>query len=361
MLFRATNKLTDCCYVENLKPSVTCIHPVDGVISCLRMIKSPVFRYLMWMMCTLTFGGNMFALFVRLVIHDKNRVQNMLVCSLCFSDMLMGVYLAGIINQEVTTRGEYYKHDYYWQTGSSCKIFAAISIISSEVSVFTLVFIAYDRFLHIVHALEFKKFGFRTAVFLLAVTWLGCSAIAIIPAYMELYFYDESRREGFYGTNTICMPLQLPGENTVAWEYCIAIFGVLNFIAAMYLTAAYCKMFCYSYTSARNSRNNARLIVHTTIAKRFAAIVFTDVCCWVSIAILLLLSLVRVINDPENQLYMWFSICIIPINSAINPFLYTLSTPLFWKKLKETITKCCSSFQKVCVCVDEYYRLTKLH
>jgi hypothetical protein len=38
-------------------------------------------------------------------------------------------------------------------------------------------------------------------------------------------------------------------------------------------------------------------------------------------------------------LYLWFSICVIPINSAINPILYTLSTPLFWEKVKETIKK----------------------
>ncbi len=43
----------------------------------------------------------MFALLMRLVKDDNNRVQNMFICSLSFSDMLMGVYLIGIINQEI--------------------------------------------------------------------------------------------------------------------------------------------------------------------------------------------------------------------------------------------------------------------
>ena len=333
------SRFTDCCFVEAIRPSTTCEAPADALASCDRMIKFPTLRYLMWFLVVLTIGGNMFALLMRLVKDDNNRVQNMLICSLSFSDMLMGVYLIGIINQEIATRGEYYKHDLNWRTGSSCKVFGIISVISSEVSVFTLVFIAYDRFLHIVHALEFRKIGYRTAIFLLAVTWLVCTAIAVIPATVESYFYDELRREGFYGTNSICMPLQLPGEDTVAWEYCLAVFGVLNFIGAIYLIVAYCQMFYSSYMSAKISKNKSRLGVHTTMAKRFAAVVFTDVCCWVPIAMLLLLSLVRAINDTGSELYMWFSICVIPINSAINPILYTLSTPLFWAKVKEIIKK----------------------
>ena len=333
------SRFTDCCFVQAANPGSQCEAPKDAIASCERMIKYPALRYLMWFLVVLTIGGNMFALLMRLVKDDSNKVQNILICSLSFSDMLMGIYLVGIINQEIATRGEYYRHDISWRTGTSCKVFGVISVISSEVSVFTLVFIAYDRFLHIVHALEFRKIGYRTAVFLLVVTWLGCSAIAIIPAVVDSYFYNEELREGFYGTNSICLPLQLPGENTTAWEYCLAVFGALNFVGAVYLIVAYCQMFYSSYTSAKNSKNNARLGVHTTMAKRFAAVVFTDVCCWVPIAMLLLLSLTKAVTDTSQELYMWFSICVIPINSAINPILYTLSTPLFWEKVKDTIKK----------------------
>ena len=232
------------------------------------MIKFSALRFLLWFLVVLTIGGNMFALPMRLFKEDSNKVQNMLISSLCVSDMLMGVYLAGIINQEVTTRGEYYLHDFNWRTGGLCKVFGVISVISSEVSIFTLVFIAYDRFLHIVHALEFRKIGYRTAAVLLFLVWSSCSIIAIIPAAIDSYFNDAKRREGFYGTNSICMPLQLPSEGTVAWEYCLTVFGVLNFIGAIYLIVTYCRMFYSSYKSATISNNDARVAAHKTIAKR---------------------------------------------------------------------------------------------
>ncbi|XP_046852371.1 relaxin receptor 1-like [Xenia sp. Carnegie-2017] len=341
-----TNVFTDCCFVNAYKPDVDCIAPSDTIASCERMIKYAALRYLMWFLVVLTIGGNVFALLLRLVKDDCSRVQNLFICSLSFSDMLMGVYLIGIINQEIATEGEYYKHDYPWRTGTPCKVFGIISVISSEVSVFTLVYIAYDRFLHIAHAMEFRKIGYRSALFLLLATWLVCSAIAIVPATVKTYFVDDVRRVGFYGTNSICMPLQLPGDDTIAWEYCLTIFGILNFIGAAYLIIAYIQMFYSSYSSAKDANNSSRLGAHTTMAKRFAAVVFTDVCCWVPIAMLLFLSLARAINDTGNTLYLWFSICVIPINSAINPILYTLSTPMFWQKVKDVIKKFIFSVSK---------------
>ena len=340
MLFRKTSLFRDCCYVKTLLPKASCEGPEDRIASCERMIKDPLLRYIMWFLAVLTIGGNIFALFMRCVKDDSSRVQNLLICSLGCSDLLMGIYLAGIITQEIETSGEYYKHDYNWRTSTQCKVFGIIAVISSEVSVFTLVFIAYDRYLHIVHAIEFKKIGYRTAIFLLTITWLGCTAIAVIPATIDSYFYDNVRRQG---AHSFCMPLQLPGEDKVVWKYCLVFLAVLNFVGAVYLILAYCRMFYSSYMSAQNSNNNTRLGVHTAMAKRFTAVVFTDVCCWVPIAVLLLLSLTRVINDTGNEIYMWLSICIIPINSAINPILYTFSTPLFWKKMKEIIKKmlCC--------------------
>lgn len=280
---------------------------------------------------------------MRLTETDENRVQNLLVSSLCVSDMLMGVYLVGIIDKEISTLGSYYKYDLEWRSSSSCHTFGAFSVISSEVSVFTLVIIAYDRFLHVVRALDFKEINYPTAVTMLALTWTTCTIIAVIPSVVTPYFNDKILNTGFYGTSSICLPLQLPGERATAWEYCLTIFGVLNFVAAMYLIVAYIRMFYSSYKSAREAGNSIRMNDHPKMATRFATIVFTDVCCWVPIAMLLFLSLGRAVTDADNTLYAYFSICIIPINSAINPILYTVGTPFFWRKITAYFKKisCC--------------------
>ena len=208
----------------------------------------------------------------RLLFQDSKTVQNLLICNLCISDMLMGIYLAGIMYKDITTRTEYYQHKWEWQQGTACNALGAISVISSEVSVFTLVFIAYDRFLHVVHGMKGKKLSHRAAVWLLVTTWLISSVLAILPTLNIAYFKPEGIIRSFYGTNSICMPLQL-GKESVAWEYCVAIFGMINFTAAACLIFLYIRIFYSCYKTTQESGNVTNY--HRQMAKRFAAIVVT--------------------------------------------------------------------------------------
>lgn len=63
------------------------------------------------------------------------------------------------------------------------------------------------------------------------------------------------------------------------------------------------------------------------LAKRFFFIVFTDALCWIPIFILKFLSLIRV--EIPDTITSWVVIFILPINSALNPIIYTLTTRPF--------------------------------
>ena len=43
--------------------------------------------------------------------------------------------------------------------------------------------------------------------------------------------------------------------------------------------------------------------------------------------ILGILALVEKFNDPEGTAYIWFAVFVLPVNSSVNPVLYTFSTP----------------------------------
>ena len=43
--------------------------------------------------------------------------------------------------------------------------------------------------------------------------------------------------------------------------------------------------------------------------------------------ILGILALVEKFNDPEGTAYVWFAVFVLPVNSSVNPLLYTFSTP----------------------------------
>ena len=297
------------------------------------MIKNTQLRHIVWAFVGLIFIGNFTALALRTLYKDPNYAQNLIVSSMCIGDTFMGAYLAGVAILDFKWRGSYYLHDMEWRSSIGCKMFGILAMISSEVCAISLAVITYDRHGAIVNGVTHKRMKPRQVKAVVLLIWLIVVAIAVIPAAVKPYFYDEETGRGYYGTNGLCLPLQLPGEKDPAWEYCMVFFGILNFGIACYMAVAYFKIFKTLYSSSRASGNTKRKDKEKAIALRFSIIVLTDILCWIPIGILIFLSLGGAVNDEENLVYSWFSICVATVNSAFNPLVYTTTTTTFWPKL----------------------------
>ena len=346
LFLRVATEFSQCCFVKIEKPNVNCISTEDAFSDCDYMIKNKALRYIVWVVLIGIFAGNTISFILRNMYEDKVYVQNALILNLNFGDIMMGVFLSAIVIKDLMSRGNYYLHDHEWRSSVSCKSFGSIALISSEVCVLTLAVITYDRRGKLVYGPLYDPIERHILWLIIALIWSISITIAVIPAVVKSYFYDEEKAEGYYGTNGLCLPLQLPGEKDAAWEYCLAIFGVFNFLIACYMVWAYCSIFYEAYKSARASGNQQRRKEEPKMAIRFFIIVFTDILCWFPTAILIFISLARFVNDAENNLYAWFSICVAPINSAINPLIYTITTKIFWPKFKgwfEKIASCCGN------------------
>ena len=64
------------------------------------------------------------------------------------------------------------------------------------------------------------------------------------------------------------------------------------------------------------------------MATKFALIVGTDFLCWMPIIIMGFLSASGAAEIPPD-VYAWTAVIILPLNSALNPFLYTFA--IVWK------------------------------
>ena len=67
------------------------------------------------------------------------------------------------------------------------------------------------------------------------------------------------------------------------------------------------------------------------LAIRMALIVGTDFICWMPIIIMGLLSATGAAKIPADM-YAWTAVFILPLNSSLNPYLYTFSVA--WQKAK---------------------------
>ena len=322
---RKLDRFILCCYAEKSIVGVDCESPVDEFSSCDDLMKNKTVQICIWILGILAFLGNLFVIIWRIIDKEENRVHSFLLTNLAVADLLMGVYLLTIAVMDVRWRGIYFKHDVNWRSGLGCQIVGVLSMASSEVSVLILTIITMDRFLCIVFPFKFKCLTFKTASFACVVVWIFGVVISVIPIAGFDYFHDNNGNFGFYSRSAVCLPLQLSEGRPAGWEYSVALFVGLNFVSFMFILVAYIVMF---WTVKRSSRavRSTKLNKESAMAKRLVFIVMTDFCCWMPIIIISILSLTGNFEDPDKIAYVWIAVFVLPLNSSLNPILYTFST-----------------------------------
>ncbi|XP_044177267.1 G-protein coupled receptor GRL101-like isoform X3 [Acropora millepora] len=285
-----------------------------------------------WILGLTSLLGNLIVILMRVVTKEDNNVQSVLLTNLAISDLLMGIYLLIIAIKDVQWQGEYFLHDFRWRSGVPCALTGVLSMISSEVSVLMLTVLTTDRLICIVFPFKVKRMNRSVAYAVVGGVWVVGTMLAVIPILGLEYFYDKKRSVGFYGKSAVCLPLQLSAERMAGWEYAVGIFIGLNFVSFVYILVAYIVMFMTVKNSSKKVRST-NMKRESQMARRMFFIILTDFLCWMPIILIGLLSVLGKFHDPEKQAYIWIAVFVLPVNSSINPILYTFSTPNVRRKI----------------------------
>ncbi|GFY70599.1 g-protein coupled receptor GRL101 [Trichonephila inaurata madagascariensis] len=181
----------------------------------------------------------------------------------------------------------------------------------------------------IIHPLSVKKRTLQSAGAAMAIAWSIAILFSALPILNLDYYGDE-----FYGNNGVCLPLHIHDPFGQAWEYSTFLFCGLNFAAFLYILFAYISMF-FTISHSKIGLRCTQQQQDRNIAKRFFFIVATDFLCWVPIVFIKVIAMTGV--PIQEDLYAWVAVFLLPVNSAINPILYTLTTKLFKQHLAKMV------------------------
>ncbi|XP_066023478.1 G-protein coupled receptor GRL101-like [Pocillopora verrucosa] len=344
-----------CCHLDLFRQDADCEYSFnDNFASCHSMFRHHAPRRTLWIVGLLSLLGSLFVVVWQYFYPDNNVVQSIMLVNLGVSDGIMGIYLIIIGIKDLQWSGEYYLHDYEWRTGWFCHFNGAMSVFSSEVSVMMISLIALDRLKNIVFPYTFAKITPRQTCLMCVLIWLVGGVMAFLPLSGMHYF-----SEWYYGNNVVCLPLQLSPELQEGWEYSTSIFIVLNFSLFIFITVAYVAILWKSWSSSRRlgahgtvreiraRAQSAQAKRERALAKRVFFIILTDFLCWMPIIAIGIRSHVEKTFDPPGDLAVWIAVFALPINSAINPLLYTLSTPQVQPVLKAKLGKLWSNVRSI--------------
>ena len=123
-------------------------------------------------------------------------------------------------------------------------------------------------------------------------------------------------------SNTVDIPM--PVDTRASWFFSIALFLGVNLLCFAAILVCYVAIFVRVRASVMNVRRHRKRDDEVRMAVRMAAIVATDFACWVPVILMGILSQARLVQIP-GEMYAWIVVFILPINSSLNPYLYTVS------------------------------------
>ncbi|XP_035682001.1 relaxin receptor 1-like isoform X1 [Branchiostoma floridae] len=302
-------------HVRSCKPNS------DGISSFEDLLANVVLRTCVWVVSIVTCTGNTGVIIGRTAIKQENKVHSFFIQNLCASDLIMGVYLLIIGTKDVMLRGVYNQHAEEWKTGYGCKLSGFLAMLSAEVSVLLLTYMSVERFLCVVFPYRDNRPDRWQAGMTILLIWLGGFLLALVPLMVPEYFGN------FYGSNGVCFPLHLHEPYMAGWEYSAFVFIGINFSSLLVIMAAYIGMFISIQRTRSSIATPFSLLSDMSFAKRFFFIVLTDSLVWLPITAIKFMALTS--GPISGTTYAWIVVFVLPINSAVNPILYSLTTKTF--------------------------------
>ena len=345
-LFASQHEICECYVSADIKCSAS--DNRSPYLTCDRLLSDRLLVVLMWLIGINALGGNVFVLIWRQMKTKKYKVQDILLNNLAMSDSLMGLYMVIVASADMYYAGNFPMQSETWRQGITCRISGALSISSTELSVFFLVLISIDRFTGVKYPYSSNKLGKRSTIIISLLIWLFSVALGVIPSILA------GKNFKFYDNSHVCIGLPLALTKTYSsyknstvihigtlWfnEYTYttkftglenglyfstAIFLGLNSMCYLIILGCYIEIFRAVIRTAMKAGRTPQLDEQIRLTTKVTAIVVTDFMCIFPIIVLGILVQGRIIELPAS-VFAWAVTFVLPINSAINPYLYTIS------------------------------------
>ena len=297
---------------------ITCDVPRNEISSCEDLLQSGAYRGSVWLISFLSLLGNVLCLLVRVCVLQTTSTSgfHVFVANLSTADLLMGFYVSIIGVADSIFRGTYLFFDESWKHSVACKVAGFLSLLSSEVSALTIWLITLDRFIVLHFPFSGAHFQRTSAVAASLITWLVGLFLGLVPLLPVTSHWE------FFSQTGICIPLPVTRQDFKGKLFSIGVFIVFNFVLFVLIVTGQIFIFWSVQKNALNT-DSTKVSRDLTIARRLISVAVTDFLCWFPIGLCGLLALADI--PIPGEVNAAFAIFVLPLNSALNPFIYTFN------------------------------------
>ncbi|XP_041452478.1 G-protein coupled receptor GRL101-like [Lytechinus variegatus] len=338
-----------CCLLPTY---VLCVvqKPAHPLFTCRKtFLQNTTIKVFIWILGLSALFGNIFVITLRIrsrSVTTVGKIQSMFITNLAVSDFFMGIYMVLIAVMDIYIGESYFWEGRAdeWRSSVTCQIAGFLSVLSSEASVFLLTLITADRFISIVFPFSQHRLSTTSARLALIVIWIVAISLSLIGVLLNNVIPDA------YGLSDVCVGLPFirkstdistvidqrssaqyntviynvaSGSTVSTWQFSIFLFLGVNLFSFISILFSYIIIFIKIRLDQAEVGRRAEASNEIKMALKMFLIVGTDFCCWMPIIILgILVQTVGV--DVTPDIYAWLVVFVLPINSSLNPYLYTI-------------------------------------
>ena len=298
---------------------------VDLASSCENILADTSLRIAVWIMAFASFTGNALVIFSN---HCGKNIMNkttaLVFSNLAVSDFLMSIYLIIVAINDNIYRENYALFAEEWLRTTACTIASFLMCTSSLMSVIMMLLISIDRYLITSKPLLSSDLRFKWIKFMLISGWLLTITFVGIPIIMGINRVGDLRLHKY---SSICSPSNIENSFYASWMIAFVLIQLIFWV----LTAIFYIMLLKAVDKSRRSVRSSAQSRNFAIAIRLSLILITDLITWLPVYGLLAIA---ISSGELNIFLLQFAIILaIPINSAVNPYIYTATGTVCFNRL----------------------------
>ncbi|XP_059052006.1 lutropin-choriogonadotropic hormone receptor-like [Achroia grisella] len=293
---------------------VECTPLPDALNPCEDVMGWTWLRASVWLVVTAAVVGNIAVLLVLLTNHTELTVPRFLMCHLAFSDLCTGIYLFMLAVVDLRSYGEFFNYAYNWQYGVGCKIAGFLSVLSGQLSVFTLTIVTLERWFAITYAIYLER---RISLSAASKIMIGGWMFSILMAGLPLAGVSD------YSSTSICLPVESKDIGDAVYQGSLFMTNAIAWV-----TIVICYVQIYRSLGGGGEKYGGRgsaAAAERKIANKMALLIGTDLLCWAPVAFFGVTALagVPLVDVSHGKVLLVF---FYPLNACANPFLYAILT-----------------------------------
>ena len=293
----------------------------DQFMNCNALLSNNAVSFICFSFAILTVLLNLFSIVIPINLFSELQTNKFFTLCLSVADCLYGLYLLIIGSADMYYRGYYAGAEFTWKKSFVCQtslFFASVSFITSPIILFVLML---ARFCVIQWPLTSKfkceKFCARIIVSVITATVIFSFICVItfikvfsqeVPDGMCLFMHSKGQLSEFIlvmSLVVICVQI-----------FCLIGNTVFN-ISSIVLLIKTSKSTVSPSLKKKNKYKN--IVIHLLI------VIFINMCCLIPSTVVFALPLAG--YQMSSYILVWIIIAIVPINSTVDPVIFSILTP----------------------------------